>query len=97
MSVSPISSAAAEDSDLYVLTSPESRAERVRRMQANARALAREQIEAMSEQMGQLALSALEVADGGEAYPIGVRELSRRIARELDVHIKTIDVLLNRP
>jgi hypothetical protein len=95
MSVSPITTPA-EDTELYVLNAPDSRAERVRRMQANARALAREQVEAMSEAMLELARMAEEVADGGEAYPIGVRELSRRVAHELSVNAKTVEVLLSR-
>ncbi len=94
MSVSPINPA--EDSELYVLGSPETRAERVRRMQANARALAREQIEAMAVAMLELAHMADEVADGGDAYPVGVRELSRRVAHELDIHAKSIEALLQR-
>ncbi len=94
MSVSPINPA--EDSELYVLGSPETRSERVRRMQANARALAREQIEAMAVAMLELAHMADEVADGGDAYPVGVRELSRRVAHELDIHAKSIEALLQR-
>jgi hypothetical protein len=95
MPVSPVSTVE-DNPEVYVLNSPESRAERVRRMQANARALAREQIEAMGAAMLELARMAEDVADGGEAYPVGVRELSRRIAHELDSNAKTIDVLLQR-
>ncbi len=95
MSVSPITTNA-EDTELYVLNAPDSRAERVRRMQANAKALAREQIEAMSAAMLELAHMAEEVADGGEVYPVGVRELSRRIAHDLEVNAQTITVLLQR-
>ena len=95
MSVSPVSSTP-EDTELYVLSSKESRAERVRRMQDSARALAREQIKAMHAAMLELAQMADEVADGGEAYPVGVRELSRRLGHELEVHAKTIEVLLQR-
>ena len=95
MSVKPANSAA-EDTELYVINAPESRAERVRRMQQNARALAREQVEAMNQSMRGLAQMAEEVADGGEAYPVGVRELSRRLAHELEVHARTIEVLLQR-
>ena len=95
MPVTPVSTA--EDSnEVYVLGSPESRAERVRRMQASVRALAREQIEAMCASMLELAQMAKEVAEGGDAYPVGVRELSGRIAHDLDAHARTIDVMLQR-
>jgi hypothetical protein len=87
---------AADDPELYVINGPESRAERVRRMQENARALAREQVEVMSEALLDIAHMATEIADGGEAYPVGVRELSRRLASDLAVHAKTIEVLLQR-
>jgi hypothetical protein len=87
---------ASKGKELRVVRTPESRAERVRRMQAGARALAREQIEAMIGAMLELSSVAEEVADGGEAYPVGVRELSRRLGHELEVHAKTIEVLLAR-
>jgi hypothetical protein len=86
-----------EESEVYVLGSgPETRAERVRRMQANAKALAREQIEAMTEAMLEVAHMAEEIATGGDAYPVGVRELSNRIKSELEVQAKSIAVLLKR-
>lgn len=88
---------ASEDSEVYVLGSgPETRAERVRRMQANAKALAREQIEAMAEAMIELAHMAEEVATGGDAYPVGVRELSGRLKADLEAQAKSIEVLLRR-
>lgn len=95
MSVMPINPDAQEP-ELYVLNSQVSRAEQVRRMQANVRALAREQVEVMTEALLEVARMADDIADGGEAYPIGVRELSRRLAKELGAHAKTIDVLLQR-
>lgn len=74
----------------------ESRAERVRRMQADVRALAREQIAAMTEAMIEAARLAEEVATGGDAYPVGVRELASRIKNELEVQAKSVEVLLQR-
>ena len=89
--------AASEESEVYVLGSgPETRAERVRRMQANAKALAREQVQAMTEAMLEVARMAEEVATGGDAYPVGVRELSSRIRNELEVQARSIEVLLRR-
>ena len=86
-----------DDSEVYVLGSgPETRAERVRRMQANARALAREQIEAMTAAMIEVARMAEEIATGGDAYPVGVRELSNRLRTELDNQAKSIEALLRR-
>ena len=88
---------ASDDSEVYVAGSrPETRAERVRRMQANAKALAREQVEAMAEAMLEVARMAEEVATGGDAYPVGVRELSNRIRTELEAQAKSIELLLKR-
>lgn len=92
-----VDKAASEDSEVYVLGSgPETRAERVRRMQANAKALAREQIEVMTEAMMELARMAEEVATGGDAYPVGVREISGRIKSELEMQARSIEALLKR-
>jgi hypothetical protein len=88
---------AKDDSELYVLgRGPETRAERIRRMQANAKALAREQIEAMSEAMLKVVAMADEVSTGGDAYPVGVRELANRLKVDLENQAKSIEALLMR-
>ena len=85
------------DSELYELgRGPETRTERIRRMQANAKALAREQIEAMTEAMQEVARMADEVATGGDAYPVGIRELASRMKADLENQAKSIEVLLMR-
>lgn len=86
-----------EDAELYVLgKGPETRAERVRRMQANARALAREQIEEMRAAMLEVAKMADEIATGGDAYPVGVREMSGRLHADMENQAKAIEALLQR-
>ncbi len=88
---------AADDSEVYVLgRGPETRAERIRRMQSNARALAREQVEAMTEAMHQVARMAEEISTGGEAYPVGVRELTSRLKADLEGQAKLVETLLAR-
>jgi len=83
--------------EIYAIgTAPESRAERVRRMQATARSLAREEIQAMKTAMAGLARMAGDVAAGGEAYPVGIREIASRLGRELEAHSKSVEVLLMR-
>ena len=61
-----------------------------------AKALAREQIEAMTEAMLEVARMADEVATGGEAYPVGVRELASRMRADLESQAKSIEALLQR-
>ena len=37
-----------------------------------------------------------EIADGGEAYPVGVREIARRLAAECEASGNTIKALAGR-
>ncbi len=86
-----------DDSELYVLgRGPETRAERIRRMQANAKALAREQIAAMTEAMLEVARMADEISTGGDAYPVGVRELASRLKTDLENQSKSVEALMMR-
>ena len=86
-----------DDSEVYVLgRGPETRAERIRRMQSNAKALAREQIQAMTEAMMEVSRMAEEIATGGDAYPVGVRELASRLKADLEGQAKSVEALLAR-
>jgi predicted Zn-dependent protease len=62
---------------------PETPAQRVQRLQREARILAREQVEAIERDLLALAERAREIADGGEAYAIGIREMASRLAADL--------------
>lgn len=74
----------------------ESRSGRVRRLQAEARALAREDIGALDRLLIKTAAAASEVAEGGEAYPVGVRELAGRLAMDLNGKAETLRLILSR-
>ena len=67
-------------SAVYYLGRRETTAERVRRLQAEARIMAREHIEELEKCLLRTAEVAREVAEGGEAYPVGVREPPQRSA-----------------
>jgi hypothetical protein len=56
---------------------------RMRQLQFEARALGREQLEALARDLSSLAARAAEICAGGEAYPVGARELASRLADEL--------------
>ncbi len=71
----------------------ESRTQRVRRLQEEARALAREQIGEFEVLLDATAKMALEIADGGEVYSIGAREICRRLADELPRTLQTLQVI----
>ena len=71
----------------------ETRTQRVRRLQEEARALAREQISEFEVLLAATARMALEIADGGEVYSIGAREICRRLADELPRTVQTLQVI----
>ncbi len=75
---------------------PESTADRVQRLQAEARMLAREEMERLERDMRRLAEQARIIADGGEAYPAGVRELTGRISVETKQRAEILQALLQR-
>ena len=70
--------------------------ERIRRLQWEARVLATEQVEALAADLDALAVRALEIAEGGEAYPPGTRELASRLADELPERAKTLLTIQHR-
>lgn len=71
-------------------------AERVRRLKNEARALAVGQVEALRDQMQALAELADEIADGGDVYPVGAREVARRLAEDLVAKAQTIQVIVSK-
>lgn len=75
---------------------PETPAERIKRLQLEARVLAREQIEAMERQMMALAAQARELSMGGEAYPPGVREMCARMAEDLEAKASSMEAVMER-
>ena len=86
MSVTRLSTPARipEDSEVYNLArGPETGIGRIRRLQSEARELAREQVETFCRDLADLAFRAAEIAEGGDAFPPGVREMAARFAADL--------------
>jgi hypothetical protein len=75
---------------------PESISERVRRLQDEARGLAREHIRALEMALEQVTRLSREIAGGGEAYHVGVRELAMRVAEDTEAQRQTIEALMGR-
>lgn len=75
---------------------PESTPERIRRLQWEASVLAAEHAEAFGVDLMAMAVRAAEIAEGGEAYPVGVRELAARIAADLQVRAKALITIQQR-
>jgi hypothetical protein len=71
-------------------------AERVRRLQAEAKELARDHIRALSEAMLSVEHMAAEIAEGGDAYPPGVRDLARRFVEDIEARVQTLEAITAR-
>ena len=75
---------------------PDSPADRIRRLQNEARTLAREHIELLVGALAEVTRLSGEIADGGELYPVGARELSRRLTEEANMSALTLTAILDR-
>ena len=74
----------------------ETAAQRIRRLQREARLLAQEQVGAFAHDLNAMALRAAEIAEGGDAYPIGARELASRMADDLPRKAQLLMTITNR-
>lgn len=70
--------------------------QRVRRLQHESHVLAKEQVQFLARDLNALALRAGEIAEGGEAFPVGVRELCSRMADDLAQQAQTLMVIMER-
>ena len=85
------------ESEVYdLMRAPESTTERVRRLQMEARALAIEQVEELERRLNDAAALAREIAAGGDAYPVGAREIASRLAEDLPARAETIKAIVSR-
>ena len=75
---------------------PETVAERVRRLQAEAKQLARDHVHALTAAIMGAEQIAAEIADGGDAYPAGIRDLARRFVEDADARVQTLEALAAR-
>jgi len=69
---------------------------RVRRLQAEARAMAYEHIDELSRALDNVHRLCGEIAVGGDAYPVGIREMARRLAEETEVRTQAIEAIIAR-
>ena len=75
---------------------PETVAERVRRLQAEAKQLAKDHIHALTAAIAAVERMATEIAEGGDAYPAGVRDLARRFAEDAEARVQTLEAITAR-
>ena len=79
-----------------LMTTPESRSDRITRLHREARTLALEDVEALVRLMAQVAEAASDIADGGDAYPVGVREAALRLSMERPARADTLKAISGR-
>ena len=75
---------------------PETLAERVVRLQQEAKLLAREQVESFQRQMRLAAELGREISEGGDVYPVGIRELASRLSSDLGERARQFEPLIER-
>lgn len=75
---------------------PETPAQHIRRLQLEAKTLAREHVEMLATALQQVSQLSGEIADGGELYPVGARELARRLAEEAGHNALTLTAIVDR-
>ncbi|WP_372784146.1 hypothetical protein [Phenylobacterium sp.] len=71
-------------------------AERVRRLQAEAKQLAKDHVHALSAAIMNAEAIAAEIADGGDAYPPGIRDLARRFVEDAEARVQTLEAIASR-
>lgn len=81
---------------IVTLRPNETLAHRVRRLQAEAQAGAKEHVGQLATALRDVENLAFEIAGGGDAYPPGIRDLARRILEECETRALTLNSLLGR-
>ena len=84
------------DNDLKIVPKTETVAQRVQRLQAEARQLAKDHVKSLTSAMTDLERLAAEIADGGDAYAPGIRDIARRLVEDLDARVQTLDAISAR-
>lgn len=71
-------------------------AARIKRLQAEAKGLARQHVEELLAAMLRVESMAIEIASGGDAYPAGIRDLAKRLAEDVEVKAQAIEAIGSR-
>lgn len=71
-------------------------ADRVRRLQAEAQALAKDHVSDLEQLLESVAVLAQEIAEGGDVYPVGARDLCRRLVEDSTWRASTLNVILQK-
>lgn len=77
-------------------TKPETVADRVKRLQAEAKALARDHVRTLTGAIEHVEVLAAEIAVGGDAYPPGVRDVARRLVEDMGTRAQTLEAITRK-
>ena len=66
------------------------------RLLAEARVAADEQVHVLEDALATVAEMAHQIAEGGEVYPVGVREICRRLAEDAGAKSQTLESILQQ-
>jgi hypothetical protein len=69
---------------------------RIRQLREEARALAHEQVDLLQQSLLETARLAAEISEGGDAYPVGAREIARRLAEDAVNQAMTLAAITER-
>lgn len=94
--MSPSLAVVADNDRKTDLPKAETVAQRVQRLQAEARQLAKDHIRSLTDAMADLERLAAEIAEGGDAYAPGVRDIARRLSEDLDSRGQTLEAITAR-
>lgn len=71
-------------------------AQRVRSLQQQAKSLAKDHVRSLNQALVEVEQLAAEIADGGDAYPPGVRDLARRLVEDCEMRVQTLEAISAR-
>jgi len=74
-----------------VHSKPDSAGARLSRLMREAQEAADEQMKTLEEALMAIAYLSAEIAEGGEVYPVGVRDICRRLAEESVWRVQTME------
>lgn len=75
---------------------PETVAQRVRRLQTEARGLADDHVKQLTAKLLEVEHMAAEIAEGGDAYPPGIRDIARRLVDDCEIRVQTLEAIIGR-
>ena len=94
--MSPSLSVVADNDLKSVLPKSETVAQRVQRLQAEARQLAKDHVKSLTAAMASVEQLAAEIAEGGDAYAPGIRDIARRLVEDIEAKVQTLDAISAR-